>query len=183
MTADKKFVAVENYGLSAISIIDMISDIIMVVQFTQAGRTGFSLATVSCLSLNIGFQSITAFVSFRKQSLYVQLCEQMYIFFLVKPAVDVWRVRNSESPSITGVGVFDAKLQMVVTQVFELLMEALPGRVILLTSIFTQSSETSIVSFLALLSSLSTAALISAAISVDYDIDVNKRIFSQTYIQ
>jgi len=164
------FHKVEAYGTALLSIADMASDLVMIIKFSQSGRSHFALATAMCVTLNILISSLCTYFIHKKKSLWKQLREQLFVFLLLKPGIDAWRIKRKRTEE----QLVDAQAEMTVTRTSEMLCEAIPGTVILLVAVMT-SAEYETVTLLSLFSSVSAAAFLSALISYGWDTDKDCR--------
>ncbi|GMI18588.1 hypothetical protein TrLO_g8969 [Triparma laevis f. longispina] len=144
----------------------------MVMKFTLQGRSNFALATAACIGLNIGLQSLFAFMNNMKKPVAIQLREQLIVWTLVKPGVDAYRYRMALKKRGEQ-GVMDIQVEMMTTRVVEMVTEAGPGTVIQLAAVISSASDPA--ANLALLSSITTAAFMSCMMSYDWDTGKRKR--------
>ena len=82
---------------AALSIGDLFTDIVMVVEYLGRGERGYAMATLISIFVNLLMQSWVAYIQNRSQSRRRQLKEQLYVWALVKPGVDAWRVAQDVS--------------------------------------------------------------------------------------
>ena len=74
-----------NYCLAALSVADMVSDILMVVRYSERGETAFARACIMTIALNMLLQSFNVYGYYRKRPKLIQLREQLILFSLLKP--------------------------------------------------------------------------------------------------
>ena len=55
----------ELYITAALSIVDMISDIVIIIRYTTAGNVSYALATLICVATNLGITALGAFLTSR----------------------------------------------------------------------------------------------------------------------
>lgn len=64
--ADKqKWAKAKLFVAAALSIGDMITDVMMVAEYSKQGESGYALATLGSVFANLGFQAIVAFIQNR----------------------------------------------------------------------------------------------------------------------
>ncbi|GMH67159.1 hypothetical protein TrRE_jg8480, partial [Triparma retinervis] len=144
--------------------------------------------------------SIATFTVFHKAPVWIQVKEQLILFSLLKPGVDVYRTtmkdklmarkrreeertrritgeKKNEEEHITE-QLVDERFQLTTGRAIEMCAEAIPGTVIQMSAFLGSSDFTALVS---LLSSAGSAAFMSAVISYEWDTDPEGRINSQFY--
>lgn len=113
-------------GGEGLSIVDLIFDIAMMVEFNRNEETaGFATATMTTLILNVTFQLFLAINQNSKRGAKVIIRETFFAITLVKPGVDVYRVvAGHKTPAHAR---FDPLTEMAVTKAIELSFECIPG--------------------------------------------------------
>jgi len=81
--------------IALLSIIDMGTDISMVFEYLGKGEDKFAIATGASILVNVLVQALVTGVLHTSRPWRKQLKEQFYVWFLIKPAVDAWRVAKS----------------------------------------------------------------------------------------
>ena len=72
----------------------MISDIVMIGWFSSKEKVGHIVATFICFLVSLCLQSVIVLIGYKKQSCTKQLKEQVFLWLIVKPDVDAYRVAN-----------------------------------------------------------------------------------------
>jgi hypothetical protein len=105
---------------------DMVTDIMMIVQYLQTRSLWvFAWASLGSLLTNLTFQALGTFTQNRTKPWQRQLKEQFYVWFLVKPGVDAWRVASGAAHEEGH--VMDAQTELTMNKSIELVAEAIPG--------------------------------------------------------
>ncbi|GMH72129.1 hypothetical protein TrRE_jg2782 [Triparma retinervis] len=79
---------------AALSMIDMLTDIVMIVQFFRTGETGYGYASLGSLLFNLLLQTAVTYLQNSVGTWQTILREHMYVWTFVKPWVDAWRVAS-----------------------------------------------------------------------------------------
>ena len=109
----------------------------------------------------------------KKYPLKRQVKEQLFVLSLLKPAVDSFRVA-SYSEHEEG-SVMDARSELTIMKVVELVFEAIPGTFIQIAASLASGYNTSNTAWFSLFSSVATAAFCSSCLSWDWDSDKDNR--------
>eukprot|EP00518_Triparma_eleuthera_P003870 CAMPEP_0182456812 /NCGR_PEP_ID=MMETSP1319-20130603/2546_1 /TAXON_ID=172717 /ORGANISM="Bolidomonas pacifica, Strain RCC208" /LENGTH=477 /DNA_ID=CAMNT_0024655133 /DNA_START=284 /DNA_END=1714 /DNA_ORIENTATION=+ len=162
------------YFTAALSISDMLCDIVMIFRYFSRGQGGFALASIICVGLNLAVQSYLVFVQHRQKNDWLLMAkEQTIVFSLLKPGVDAHRVATSMKQ---GVGeVTDSQTEMTYMKIVELVTESIPGTIIQLFAMFSARGDASVMPVLSLASSIATSAFIATQIGYEWDADQHKR--------
>ncbi|GMH51361.1 hypothetical protein TL16_g00994 [Triparma laevis f. inornata] len=158
------------YGIAALSIVDMLSDIVMIVRFRQSGDLMFANSSLACVSLNLLLQSIMTYLVNKKLGWWTQVKEQAIVFSVVKPAVETWRFLSKSDEA--GTAVADNLFQLSSFRAIELVTEAIPSTLIQGLALLSKTGNgttRSGIPILSLASSIIVSATISANISYDFD--------------
>jgi len=159
------------------SMADMISDIYMVYRYYYQGETTFSLATAVCLGLNLSAQSILVLLQNRKLTWWRQLKEQAFVWCLIKPGVDIWRVLKKKNEDDA---IVNARTEMTGVRIVEMVTESIPGSIIQMLALVQAGGDRSFTPILSLLISISTTALISADMTFAWDVS-EARIYDPAF--
>ncbi|GMI12318.1 hypothetical protein TrVE_jg7501 [Triparma verrucosa] len=151
----------------------MATDVMMITLFYRGNESGFALASLVCVSLNLFFQTFAVYVLNMNLGWKVQLRELLLVWTLIKPGVDAYRVAI-EAPMEAGRKI-EKHEEMTLFRVVEMIFEAVPGAAIQSYAIFFSTKFRTSAAFLALLSSISAAAFLSALMSYDYDTSADGR--------
>ena len=132
---DSKFFArFELYGTAIVSIVDMATDVMMITLYYRGNESGFALASLVCVSLNLFFQTFAVYVLNMNLGWKVQLRELLLVWTLIKPGVDAYRVAI-EAPMEAGRKI-EKHEEMTLFRVVEMIFEAVPGAAIQSYAIF-----------------------------------------------
>jgi len=99
--------------------------------------------------------------------------EQLFVWLLVKPGVDAYRVA-SKSETEAGVAL-NTRTEMTGIRMMELVAESIPGSVIQAMAFFAVNGDRSMIPLLSLSSSVVFSAFISAQMSYEWDASDEKR--------
>mmetsp|Transcript_15445 Transcript_15445/g.30798 ORF Transcript_15445/g.30798 Transcript_15445/m.30798 type:complete len:493 (+) Transcript_15445:35-1513(+) len=166
----KLFVRLELYFMAFVSIGDLLSDLVMVGWFFHRNQISYAMPLLIFVGLNLVFQSISVFLNY---PLSHQLKEQAIVWTLLKPAVDAHRLASEVETQVGAVG--DARSEMTLGRIIEMVVEAIPGTIIQAMAMFSDDGDRSWIPILALLSSASFCAFISAQLSAEWDASKEKR--------
>ena len=145
----------------------------MVTEYFGQGERNYAFATIGSISLNLLFQSLIAFMQNRAKAPRRQLKEQIYVWTMIKPGVDAWRVASG---SLKEQGqIIDALSEFSYNKGAELVSEAIPGVIIQLAAIMRPGSGITRTALFSFVFSLITAAFTSCALSHDWDVSTEKR--------
>jgi len=170
VTENKIYEKFEGYGLAVLSIIDMITDIVMITKFHAEGRHSFARASTICVSLCLGVQTFIVYGQNAKKSRARQVKEQLILFSLLKPGVDAWRNATATASNREEGIAIDPKTELTFSRGVELCFESIPGTVLQLAAL-VHAKENESMAYFALASSVITAATMSAYISWDWDMN------------
>ena len=93
----QKFAKVKLFVAGALSIGDLLTDIAMIVEYFRTGEPGYAWASLGSLLVNLTFQAIVSYTQNRARPWKIQVKEQLYVWSLVKPGVDAWRVASGSA--------------------------------------------------------------------------------------
>jgi len=89
----------------------MVTDLIMVFEYSGKGKASFAMATLACIGLNISLQSASTYFQRQERSASQHLKEQLFVWTLVKPGVDAWRVASDSE-----VRIYEERSEKLTTQ-------------------------------------------------------------------
>ena len=157
------------------SMADLLTDVYVTYMFWIKGKEGYFKASLASLAVSFGIQIFMVWVQNRKLGFKKVLKECIPIFSGFKPALDAYRITQGEKQEAGQ--AFDPLVEMTFIKGIEVFAEAIPGVIIQLMAIAT-NTEGEVISSAALLSltvSALTTGFSSATISYDWDTDPLKR--------
>eukprot|EP00520_Triparma_pacifica_P018212 CAMPEP_0118632278 /NCGR_PEP_ID=MMETSP0785-20121206/358_1 /TAXON_ID=91992 /ORGANISM="Bolidomonas pacifica, Strain CCMP 1866" /LENGTH=564 /DNA_ID=CAMNT_0006523035 /DNA_START=84 /DNA_END=1777 /DNA_ORIENTATION=+ len=171
----QKWAKAKLFVAAALSIGDLITDVIMIVEYYGVG---YATASLASLLANLFLQSFASGFQNRGLPLNGQLREQLYIWTLVKPGVDAWRVASGTEHEEGKAG--NPMVELYTMKVMELVAEAIPGAVIQLSAMLTSESVTTNAIF-SFGFCIFTASFTSAIFSWDFDMSKENRKMAPAY--
>ena len=112
--------------------IDMVLDIVVMINYYTRGDYGFAWAYFVCISSNLVLQSLFIIFAYRKKTTWENIREQLYVWFLVKPAVDVYRVSKEEKQMQSNHehSIMSYRSEYTSMRIIEIITENVPGSII-----------------------------------------------------
>eukprot|EP00518_Triparma_eleuthera_P022167 CAMPEP_0197568442 /NCGR_PEP_ID=MMETSP1320-20131121/37322_1 /TAXON_ID=91990 /ORGANISM="Bolidomonas sp., Strain RCC2347" /LENGTH=420 /DNA_ID=CAMNT_0043130717 /DNA_START=71 /DNA_END=1330 /DNA_ORIENTATION=+ len=162
-----------------LSVIDMISDIIMIFRYKAQGNDSFALASLLCVLLNLVGQSALVFLANRNLPTWRQIREQGIVWTCTKPGFDAYRVSISRKREVGT--IFDARVEQTARKVIELVFECLPGTFVQTLAIFVKGGDRSFIPLASLGLSVLTSAFISTDMSYGWDVNSDNRHNSPSF--
>ncbi|GMH62687.1 hypothetical protein TL16_g10562 [Triparma laevis f. inornata] len=164
----------ELYGMAALSMVDMVTDILMTYRFHETGRQTFALACAACIILNLLLQALGCLMFYWNEPWHKQLKEQFITWSCIKPGVDAYRVATNQYDKHIAM---DHRSQMTGNRCVEMVTEGIPGTVIQLSAFVTDTghSDLSTTAMVSLTTSIATSACISAHLSWHWDLSEEER--------
>ncbi|GMI39514.1 hypothetical protein TrCOL_g11746 [Triparma columacea] len=174
LLADKqKWAKVKLFVAAALSMGDLFTDIMMMIQFFGMKEPGYAWATLASILANLFLQAILVHFQNRTFPLRTRIWEQVYVWTMVKPGVDAWRVA-SETEHEAG-KVVDPYMEMVITKSCEIVAESVPGALIQMSAIVRAGSKTTRAALFSFVFCIFTTAFTSTIVSWDFDVSKEKR--------
>ena len=148
----------------------MVTDIMMIVQYFQTRSLwGHAWASLGSLLTNLIFQAFGTFAQNRAKPWQRQLKEQFFVWSLVKPGVDAWRVASGAAQEEGQ--VVDAQTELTANKSAELVAEAIPGTLIQLSALLMSESKPTRSALFSFAFCILTAAFTAAITSWDWDLN------------
>ena len=169
----QKFAKVRLFLAAALSIGDMFTDILMIVQYFQTGESGYAWASLGSLLTNLTLQASVSYTQNRAKPWKRQVREQFYVWSLVKPGVDAWRVASGSAHEKGQ--MMNAKFELSFNKGCELVAESIPGAMIQLSAIMTSDSTPTTNALFSFAFCIFTAAFTSTIMSWDWDLNKENR--------
>jgi len=85
------------YTGAALSIMDMVTDVMTIIRFFDEGNNHFALANIAFIISNLVLQLIMVFVQNKKRGTKVVAYEMLIVAIMIKPAIDAMRVANGDA--------------------------------------------------------------------------------------
>jgi hypothetical protein len=169
----QKFAKVKLFVAAALSIGDLTTDIIMIIEYFLTGESGYAWASLGSLLANLFFQALVSYFQNRARPWKRQLREQFYVWSLMKPAVDAWRVSSGAAHEEGQ--MMNAQLELTWNKSAELVAEAIPGALIQLSAILRSGSKPTTNALFSFAFCIFTAAFTSTLLSWDWDLNKENR--------
>jgi hypothetical protein len=170
----QKLAKAKLFFAALLSIGDMVTDIMMIVQYFQTRSLwGYAWASLGSLLTNLTLQALATFAQNRAKPWKRQLKEQFYVWSLVKPGVDAWRVASGTA--IEEGQMMDARTELTFNKSAELVAEAIPGTLIQLSALLMSGSKPTRSALFSFAFCILTAAFTSAITSWDWDLNKEMR--------
>ena len=169
----QKFAKVKLFVAAALSIGDLMTDIMMIVLYFRTGESGYAWASLGSLLTNLTLQAMVSYTQNRAKPWKRQVREQFYVWSLVKPGVDAWRVASGSAHEVGQ--LVNAHYELTMNKCCELVAEAIPGALIQLAAIMTADSKPTTNALFSFAFCIFTAAFTSAVQSWDWDINKGNR--------
>ncbi|GMI43721.1 hypothetical protein TrCOL_g13532 [Triparma columacea] len=170
----QKLAKAKLFFAALLSIGDMLTDIMMIVQyFRTRSMWGYAWASLGSLFTNLTLQALLSFTQNRAKPWKRQLREQFYVWSLVKPGVDAWRVASGAAQERGQ--MVNAQYELTANKSTELVAEAIPGTLIQLSALLMSESKPTRRALFSFAFCILTAAFTSAITSWDWDLDKENR--------
>jgi len=157
---------------AALSTGDLVTDIIMIKNFFQAGQLGFAWGSVAMILGNIAFQSLLVMWNNANRGKKVIVMELLITWSCVKPGVDAYRVASGND-KVESVKIFP-DMEMAASKSSEMLFESIPGLILQLIAYLSTKEKSKFAAF-SLIMSAATTAFTSCMITFDKDVRVENR--------
>ncbi|GMI44330.1 hypothetical protein TrCOL_g754 [Triparma columacea] len=170
----QKLAKAKLFFAAALSIGDLVTDIMMIVQYFQTRSLwGYAWASLGSLLINLTLQALATFAQNKAKPWQRQAKEQFFVWSLVKPGVDAWRVASGIAQE-EGQAV-NAQTELTANKSIELVAEAIPGTLIQLSAILMSESKPTRSAHFSFAFCILTAAFTSAITSWDWDLNKENR--------
>ena len=170
LAADQqKFAKVKLFLAAALSIGDLTTDVVMIIQYFWTGESGYAWASLGSLLVNLTFQALVSYIQNRAKPWRRQVREQVYVWSLVKPGVDAFRVASGAEHEEGQ--MMDAQFELTFNKGCELVAEAIPGTLIQLAAILTSKSKPTTSALFSFAFCIFTSAFTSTIMSWDWDLN------------
>ena len=161
---------------AGLSMVDLASDIVMVVTYTNEGQEGTARSLLAMISACLLVQLWMVYMQTSGGPRRVMVKEILIVLSGIKPGVDAMRVASGAEQNEHS--VIDPATELSGTRCAELICEAIPGAILQFTAAMRVRQGGGTVSNIAVASvviSALTTGYSSACISFDYDVDPVKR--------
>jgi hypothetical protein len=154
------------YSGAGISVLDMISDIFMIIDYIGNGLISGAAFLLCCIAFNITIQIIFVTAQNKKLGKVRIAKEAVYVILFIKPAVDAARVISGQSQEMGT--VVDPLVEMMIIKICEAVTEAIPSSILQFYFVL----KTGKASYLSMFSvSLSFASIAFSSTSIAFDLD------------
>ena len=162
--------AFRSYSGAVISVVDMLSDAVMIRQFYQTGSAAAARATIALIGANLLVDCFATYIQNKKKPRITIFKEILLVLSLCKPGVNAYRVLHHASGEKDPRHTFDPAMESNISRALETVIEAIPSGVIQVVMLLRSKRRTAT----ALVSlSLSILSIANTATSITYDFDTN----------
>jgi len=161
---------------AGLSMVDLASDIAMVVTYMNEGQVGNARSLLVMISACLLSQLLVVFAQTRRGPRRVMVKEMLIVLSGIKPGVDAMRVASGAEQNEHN--AVDPAVELTVTRGAELVCEAIPGSILQFTAamrVLQGGKRVSNIAVGSIVISALTTGYSSACISYDYDVDPKKR--------
>ena len=159
------------YFGAGLSIADMVTDIVMIIQYIQASNWGFARTMIIMLSLNLFTQLCLSVLQNLKAGRKEVLLELLFTITCIAPGVHAYRVASGQEKR--GGHVIDARMLLISSKCLELVFESIPGLLLQLFAFLTLPTSSSFAPVSIAMSAMTTAFSVSVMV---FDKDVDPRM-------
>ena len=152
---------------------DLLTDIVVIFEYISRGEYAYAWATLASILANHLLQSLIVYFDYKKQTFRKQIWEQVFVWTMVKPGVDAYRVASEKKQDVGA--KFSPTMEMAFSKVIETVAESIPGSLIQLAVILRTGSKTSTPAIFSYALCIFTPAFTSAMLSWDFDTAKDKR--------
>jgi len=164
---------------ASLALLDVISDIIMVINYLEEGETRFAYPVITMISLSLLFQLLLVFGQYRKCGLQTLLVESLYVITFTKPGIDAYRIATGAVKKEEH--LLPPLMELTYNKSIEMSFEAIPSSIFQLYA-FIISPRRPQIAIYSILISIFTIAFVSTTISYDLDVDpTNRRVERKFY--
>jgi hypothetical protein len=156
---------------AGLSILDLITDINVIVLYSATGRIGYATTLTWMLATCMIFQLVMVYGQNRKKPLKM-LAEAMKVLSGLKPAFDAARVASNAD--FEEGQVMDPKIELMASKLLELFCESIPG-CLLQCYVLMEAEKKSAQAIVSIAISAMTSGMASATIAFDFDVDPKRR--------
>ena len=113
---------------AGLSMFDMLSDVVMIVDYFATGRDGYAYMLLGTVGANLFLQLLIVHWQTRglkKCRRRTAATEAFAVVTFVKPGLDAWRVASGAEQALGS--TFDPLIEMMMSRCFEMVAEAIPG--------------------------------------------------------
>jgi hypothetical protein len=157
---------------AVVSIVDMVSDVIMVVSFLSAGQISAAYGTIAMVGLNMLLQMVVAVYQNKHRGWLAVAFEVGFILCFLKAPVDAYRVASGHKRQ-QGDPV-DPLVVLAIGKGLEMVVEAIPA-LIFQGAILMAIADPSMVAVVSIVFSCLAIAYTSTTIAYDFETDPTKR--------
>jgi len=164
------------YVGAGLSMVDLASDIAMVVTYSNEGQVGNAGSLLMMISACLLIQLFAVFVQTSGGPRRVIVKEMLIVLSGTKPGVDAMRVASGAEQN--EYNAVDPMTELTITRCVELFCEAIPGSILQFTAamrVLQGGGRVSNIAVGSIVISALTTGYSSACIGFDYDVDPRKR--------
>jgi hypothetical protein len=115
------------FGGAGLSILDLISDVYMIVVFLGSEETrGVAYVNIACVALNLFTQLVTVWGVNRKRNWRKMAREMLYVAACIKPGIDAARVARGNE-NLDGLAEIDPLAELTSGKMLEMVFESIPA--------------------------------------------------------
>jgi hypothetical protein len=159
----------------SVSMLDLISDTVVIVEYIMTGRSGLAYMLIGMVALNMFFQLILVWIQtrgLRESKWKTMVLELVTTVCFLKPGLDSWKVASgAEQPPGAAVSPL---VEMTCSRGMEMVFEAVPGMVLQFVGIMNAKKRTA-TTVVSLLISAASTGLTATTLFYDTDVDPGMR--------
>jgi hypothetical protein len=159
-------------GLGAsVSILDLVSDTVIILEYVLTGRTGFAYLMFGMVAANLALQLFLVWLQtqgLKENKWRTMMTEMLATVLFLKPGLDAWKVASGAEEKAGAAMV--PLMEMTTSKSLEMVFESIPGFLLQSMAILSAKdrSATAVISLL-----ISAAATGLTATTMFYDVDVD----------
>ena len=152
---------------------DMITDVVMIVKYFAAGRSGFAWICLGLIATCIAVQLCAVYFQHHKKPKGMKR-DMLLVATCLKPAADAYKTASGQEGEDHH--AMPPKVELVFFRIIEMACESIPGGVLQLLAIIGADSAPGATELLSVTLSIMTTAFAGSVIAYDFDCDPEKRM-------
>jgi hypothetical protein len=162
----------------SMSMLDLVSDVVIIVEYMLSGRTKYAYLLIGMVAANMLFQLAVVWLNtqgLKENKHRKMILEMLATVFFIKPGLDSWKVASGEEHQ-PGAAISPLQ-EMAFSKAGELVFEAVPGMLLQSVAIL-KAKDSSTMAVVSLLISAASTGL--TATTCFYDLDTTREQESET---
>jgi len=152
---------------------DMITDVVMIVKYFAAGRSGFAWTCLGLIATCIAVQLCAVYFQHHKKPTGMAW-DMLLVVTCLKPAADAYKTASGHEGEDHH--AMPPKVELVFFRIIEMVCESIPGGVLQLLAILRAESAPGATEILSVTFSIMATAFAGSVIAYDFDCDPEKRL-------